>query len=48
MMITIMAGAAHSISGGIEQSVTKNPIAEPGILGNNARRICNRIIYFSW
>ncbi len=33
MMITILAGAALSISGAIVQSVTKNPIAEPGILG---------------
>ena len=31
MMITILAGAALSISGAIVQSVTKNPIAEPGI-----------------
>ncbi|CAC6812445.1 Ferrichrome transport system permease protein fhuG [Staphylococcus aureus] len=36
MMITILAGAALSISGAIVQSVTKNPIAEPGILGINA------------
>lgn len=36
MMITILAGAALSISGAIVQSVTKNPMAEPGILGINA------------
>ncbi|HHC9207547.1 Ferrichrome transport system permease protein fhuG [Staphylococcus aureus] len=36
MMITILAGVALSISGAIVQSVTKNPIAEPGILGINA------------
>lgn len=36
MIITILAGAALSISGAIVQSVTKNPIAEPGILGINA------------
>ncbi|HEB2231310.1 TPA: iron ABC transporter permease [Staphylococcus aureus] len=36
MMITILTGAALSISGAIVQSVTKNPIAEPGILGINA------------
>ncbi|PNZ56847.1 iron ABC transporter permease [Staphylococcus aureus] len=36
MMITILAGVALSISGAIVQSVTKNPIAEPGILGISA------------
>ena len=36
MLITILAGAALSLSGAIIQSVTKNPIAEPGILGINA------------
>lgn len=36
MLITILAGAALSLSGAIVQSVTKNPIAEPGILGINA------------
>ena len=35
MLITILAGAALSLSGAIIQSVTKNPIAEPGILGIN-------------
>ena len=36
MLITILAGAALSLSGAVIQSVTKNPIAEPGILGINA------------
>ena len=36
MLITILAGAALSMSGAVVQSVTKNPIAEPGILGINA------------
>ncbi|MCJ1656988.1 iron ABC transporter permease [Staphylococcus sp. NRL 18/288] len=36
MLITILAGAALSLSGAIIQSVTKNPIAEPGILGINS------------
>ncbi|MEJ7173586.1 iron ABC transporter permease [Staphylococcus caprae] len=36
MLITILAGAALSLSGAVVQSVTKNPIAEPGILGINA------------
>ncbi|MBT2845333.1 iron ABC transporter permease [Staphylococcus coagulans] len=36
MLITLMAGIALSLSGVILQSVTKNPLAEPGILGINA------------
>ena len=45
MLITILAGAALSLSGAIIQSVTKNPI-EPGILGINAG-FRNSIIYFN-
>lgn len=36
MIITLLAGMALSVSGAIIQSVTKNPLAEPGILGINA------------
>ncbi|MDR5603157.1 iron ABC transporter permease [Staphylococcus coagulans] len=36
MLITLMAGIALSLSGVILQSVTKNPLAEPGTLGINA------------
>lgn len=36
MLITILAGASLALSGAILQSVTKNPLAEPGILGINA------------
>ncbi|MEB6243411.1 iron ABC transporter permease [Staphylococcus gallinarum] len=36
MLITILAGAALAMSGAILQSVTRNPLAEPGILGINA------------
>lgn len=36
MLITLMAGIALSLSGVILQSVAKNPLAEPGILGINA------------
>lgn len=34
--ITMLAGMALSLSGAIIQSITKNPLAEPGILGINA------------
>ncbi|MCM3713756.1 iron ABC transporter permease [Alkalihalobacillus oceani] len=36
MIITLLAGMALSLSGAIIQSITKNPLAEPGILGINA------------
>src|SRR5699024_2619365 len=36
MVITILAGAALAMSGAIIQSVTKNRLTEPGILGINA------------
>jgi len=36
MLITLLAGMALSMSGAIIQSITKNPLAEPGILGINA------------
>ena len=36
MLITLLAGAALSMSGAIIQSLTHNPLAEPGILGINA------------
>lgn len=36
MLITILAGASLAMSGAILQSVTRNPLAEPGILGINA------------
>lgn len=36
MLITILAGAALSLSGAMMQSITNNPLAEPGILGINA------------
>lgn len=36
LMITLFAGIALSLSGAILQSMTRNPLAEPGILGINA------------
>ncbi|KIX90683.1 iron ABC transporter permease [Staphylococcus microti] len=36
VLITLLAGMALSMSGAVLQSVTKNPLAEPGILGINA------------
>lgn len=36
MLITLLVGAALAMSGAIIQSITRNPLAEPGILGINA------------
>ncbi|KOR89255.1 FecCD family ABC transporter permease [Paenibacillus solani] len=36
MIIVVLAGMALSLSGAVIQSITKNPLAEPGILGINA------------
>lgn len=36
IFITLLAGSGLAISGAILQSITKNPLAEPGILGINA------------
>ncbi|MGK0554683.1 FecCD family ABC transporter permease [Macrococcus capreoli] len=36
LLVTILCGAALSLSGALLQSITKNPLADPGIVGINA------------
>ncbi|TDM12809.1 FecCD family ABC transporter permease [Macrococcus lamae] len=36
LLVTILSGAALALSGGLLQSITKNPLADPGIIGINA------------
>ncbi|MFD0049022.1 FecCD family ABC transporter permease [Actinomycetes bacterium NPDC127524] len=36
IMIAVLAGAGLAVSGAILQSITRNPLSEPGILGINA------------
>lgn len=36
ILITILAGMGLAVAGGILQSITRNPLSEPGILGINA------------
>lgn len=36
ILVTILAGMGLAVSGAILQSITKNPLSEPGILGINA------------
>lgn len=35
-LLALLAGAAFGIAGGVMQAVTRNPLAEPGLLGVNA------------
>lgn len=36
LLVTLLCGAALSLSGALLQSITKNPLADPGIIGINA------------
>lgn len=36
LLVTILCGTALSLSGALLQSITKNPLADPGIIGINA------------
>ena len=42
MLITILAGIALAMSGAVIQSVTRNPLAEPGRKGKNEGRGCGK------
>lgn len=47
ILITILAGTALAISGAILQSVTRNPLADPGILGINAGAGLGVVLFLS-
>ncbi|KAA1039648.1 iron ABC transporter permease [Macrococcus equipercicus] len=36
LLVTLLSGAALALSGALLQSITKNPLADPGIIGINA------------
>lgn len=36
LIVTLLSGAALAVSGALLQSITKNPLADPGIIGINA------------
>ncbi len=36
LLVTVLSGAALALSGALLQSITKNPLADPGIIGINA------------
>ena len=39
-VLAAMVGAALAVAGVVMQGLTRNPLAEPGILGVNAGRHC--------
>ncbi|OIK06640.1 iron ABC transporter permease [Bacillus sp. MUM 13] len=45
IMIAVLAGAGLAVSGAILQSITRNPLSEPGILGINAGSGLMVVIY---
>lgn len=47
MLVAIFVGAALSASGNILQTITKNPLAEPGIIGINAGASLAVVFYIS-
>ncbi|MBT2787755.1 MULTISPECIES: iron ABC transporter permease [unclassified Halomonas] len=47
-LLAILAGAALGISGGVMQGLTRNPLADPGLLGVNAGAALAVVIGIAW
>ena len=47
-VLAVLAGAALGISGAVMQGVTRNPLADPGILGVNAGAAMAVVIAVAW
>lgn len=47
-VLALLAGAALGLSGALMQGVTRNPLADPGILGTNAGASLAVVIGLSW
>ena len=47
-VIAALAGAALAVAGGVMQGVTRNPLAEPGILGVNAGAALAVVVGIAW
>lgn len=47
-LLAILAGAALGISGGVMQGLTRNPIADPGLLGVNAGAALAVVVGIAW
>jgi len=48
ILVTILAGMGLAVSGAILQSITKNPLSDPGILGINAGAGLMVVIYVAY
>ncbi|UBR52116.1 iron ABC transporter permease [Halomonas sp. FeN2] len=47
-LLAMLAGAALGISGGVMQGLTRNPLADPGLLGVNAGAALAVVIGIAW
>lgn len=47
-LLAILAGAALGVSGGVMQGLTRNPLADPGLLGVNAGAALAVVIGIAW
>ncbi len=47
-LLAMLVGAALGLSGGVMQGVTRNPLADPGILGVNAGAALAIVISLAW
>ncbi|KAA0013283.1 iron ABC transporter permease [Billgrantia pellis] len=47
-LLAILAGAALGLSGGVMQGLTRNPLADPGLLGVNAGAALAVVIGLAW
>jgi iron complex transport system permease protein len=47
-LLAMLAGAALGVSGGVMQGLTRNPLADPGLLGANAGAALAVVIGIAW
>ena len=47
-LLAILAGAALGVSGGVMQGLTRNPLADPGLLGVNAGAALAVVVGIAW
>lgn len=47
-LLAVLAGAALAVSGGVMQGLTRNPLADPGLLGVNAGAALAIVIGIAW
>ncbi|WP_447555458.1 FecCD family ABC transporter permease [Vreelandella sp. EE22] len=47
-LLALLAGAALGVAGGVMQGLTRNPLADPGLLGVNAGAALSVVIGIAW